>query len=241
MRRRIKRGLLIAIASVALELGGAGAARAQFFGGVVYDPSNYAQNLLTAARTLTMINNQVKELANEAQMIAHQAQELANLPYSARLALTQRLAEIETLISTAKGLSYQVASIDASFAALFPEDYTGASDAAMAADARAHWREASRAFHDSMTMQAKIAETISADLSSLNEIVIESENAAGNLQVEQAGNQLLALEVKQAMQTAELVAVAARADAIDRARQLQAEERARIHRARFLGDGIVYP
>ena len=30
------------------------------FGGIVYDPSNYAQNVLTAARTLEQINNQTQ-------------------------------------------------------------------------------------------------------------------------------------------------------------------------------------
>ena len=90
-------------------------------------------------------------------------------------------------------------------------------------------------------MQAKIAETISADLTTLDEIVAQSETAIGDLQVSQAGNQLLALQTKQSMHTAELMAVISRADAIDRARLLQMEERARIHRARFVGDGIIYP
>ena len=31
------------------------------------------------------------------------------------------------------------------------------------------------------------------------------------------------------------------ADALDRARKLQMEERARIHRTRFIGDGVIYP
>ena len=37
------------------------------FGRIVYDPSNYAQNVLTAARTLEQINNQITSLQNEAQ------------------------------------------------------------------------------------------------------------------------------------------------------------------------------
>ncbi len=241
MRRRMKKRLLASITCLALGFGAAGTAHAQFFGGIVYDPTNYAQNLLTATRTLTMINNQVKQLTNEAQMLVNEAKELTSLPYTARAALNQRLTEIETLIKTAKGLAFNVASIDTSFQALFPEDYSAFTNASMASDARVHWEEASRAFHDSMIMQAKIAETISADMASLDEIVIESENAVGNLQAEQAGNQLLALQVKQAMQAAELFAVAARADALDRARQLQAEERARIYGQRFIGDGIIYP
>ena len=39
---------------------------------------------------------------------------------------------------------------------------------------------------------------------------------------------------------ATLLAVDARAAALDRARVLQMEERARIHRARFIGDGAAY-
>lgn len=240
MRRRMIKGFLAGVAMASLALTPVAPAGA-FFGGIVYDPSNYAQNLLTAARTLQMINNQIKQLTNEAQMIVNQAKDLANLPYTARAALGARLAEIETLIKTAKGLSYQVTSIDASFQSLFPEDYAAFSNAAMAADARTHWLEASRAFHDALLMQAKIAETVSADLTTLDEIVTQSETAIGDLQVSQAGNQLLALQAKQSMQTAELMAVISRADAMDRARKLQMEERARIHRTRFVGDGIIYP
>ncbi|HBS31881.1 MAG TPA: P-type conjugative transfer protein TrbJ, partial [Parvularcula sp.] len=161
--------------------------------------------------TLQMINNQIKQLANEAQMIANQVKDLTNLPFTARAALNARLAEIDTLIKTAKGLAYDVASIDAAFKALYPEDYASFSNAAMAADARRHWQEASRAFHDAVIMQAKVTETIAADLTTLDEIVRESETAIGGLQVAQAGNQLLALQTKQSMHTAELMAVNARA------------------------------
>ena len=241
MGRRMKKLAAASVIAIASTLGVSGTANAQFFGGIVYDPTNYAQNLLTATRTLTMINNQVKQLTNEAQMLVNEAKELASLPFTARVQLNQRLVEIDTLIKTAKSLAYDVASIDASFRALFPEDYSAFSNAAMASDARRHWEEASRAFHDSMIMQAKIAETISADMTDLDAIVSKSETAVGNLQAAQAGNQLLALQVKQSMQAAELFAVAARADALDRARQLQTEERARIANARFIGDGIIYP
>ena len=52
------------------------------FGRIVYDPSNYAQNVLTAARTLEQINNQIQQLQNEAQMLINQARNLASLHYS---------------------------------------------------------------------------------------------------------------------------------------------------------------
>lgn len=36
---------------------------------VVYDPTNYAQNVLQAARALQQINNQITSLQNEAQSL----------------------------------------------------------------------------------------------------------------------------------------------------------------------------
>jgi len=49
---------------------------------VVFDPNNYAQNVLTAARALQQINNQIVSLQNQAQMLINQARNLATLPFS---------------------------------------------------------------------------------------------------------------------------------------------------------------
>lgn len=241
MRRQMKSALLAAIASIGLALPPIHSANAFIgFGGIVYDPTNHTQNLLTAARTLQQLNNQIKQLTNEAHMIANQVKNLKQLPYTARTALHTRLAEIDMLIQTANSIRYDVATVDAAFASWFPEDYASFSNAAMGAQARVHWEEASRSLHDAMRMQAKIAETVRLDATTLDEIIAASETAVGDLQVGQAGNQLLALQTKQSMQTARLFAVQYRAEALERARQLQTEERSRIHRQRFLGDGAAY-
>jgi len=240
MRRRMKRRLLSCAAALGVALAPVTSADAFILGGIVYDPTNYAQNLLTAARTLQMIDNQITQLVNEAQMIANQAKNLANLPYSAKSAIASRLSEIDALIKTANGIAYDVATVDAAFNAYFPEDYASFSNAAMGAAARQHWKESSRAFHDAMLMQAEIAQTVAADSGTLDELVAESQSAVGDLQAAQSGNQLIALQTKQSMQTAQLLAVQYRAEALERARQLQSEERARVRRQRFLGDGAAY-
>ena len=59
---------------------------------VVFDPSNYSQNILTAARTLEQINNQIRQLQNEAQMLMNQARNLTGLDFSA-LADLPRVSE----------------------------------------------------------------------------------------------------------------------------------------------------
>ena len=66
---------------------------------IVFDPSNFVQNMLTAIQTLQQLYNQIKQLQNEAKMLENQARNLASLPSSvvgqlrANLALTQRLID----------------------------------------------------------------------------------------------------------------------------------------------------
>lgn len=39
---------------------------------IVYDPTNFSQNVLTAARELQQINNQIQMLTNQAQSLVNQ-------------------------------------------------------------------------------------------------------------------------------------------------------------------------
>ena len=84
-------------------------AHAQFgFGGIVYDPTNYAQNVLTAARSLEQINNQIRSLQNEAQSLINQAKNLANLPYSALQQIQQNVQRTQQLLSQAQNIAFDV-------------------------------------------------------------------------------------------------------------------------------------
>ena len=55
-------------------------ARAQW---IVFDPTNFSQNVLTAARELQQVNNEIQSLENQATMLINQARNLASQPYSA--------------------------------------------------------------------------------------------------------------------------------------------------------------
>ena len=76
-------------------------ARAQM---IVYDPSNYAQNVLQAARALQQINNQITSLQNQTQMLLNQAKNLASLPYSSLQTIEQSLARTQQLLNEAQRL-----------------------------------------------------------------------------------------------------------------------------------------
>ena len=76
----LRRALMATAIATSLVSGTMIAAPAQAqFGGIVYDPSNYAQNVLTAARTLQQINNQIQQIQNQATSLINEARNLASL------------------------------------------------------------------------------------------------------------------------------------------------------------------
>ncbi|MFA7604746.1 MAG: P-type conjugative transfer protein TrbJ, partial [Novosphingobium sp.] len=74
----------------------------------------------------------------------------------------------------------------------------------------------------------------------LSELVSQSQSATGDLQAQQATNQLIALSTKQQLQIQNMMAAQYRADAIERARQQQALEAARETTRRFIGERDIY-
>jgi P-type conjugative transfer protein TrbJ len=207
----------------------------------VIDPTNLIQNTLTAIRTLEQINNQVRQLQNEAQMLINQARNLAGLDYNVVNRLRSTLATTERLIAEAQGLAYDVAHMDQEFARLYPHEYAASvSGDRMAQDARERWRHTLDGLHTAMRVQAQVSQNLSEDESVLADLVAQSQSAGGALQAMQATNQLLALQAKQAIQAQQLQLTQDRAASLELARQAAATERAREVRRRFLGEGTPY-
>jgi P-type conjugative transfer protein TrbJ len=207
----------------------------------VFDPSNYSQNLLTAARTLTQINNQIQSLQNEARMLTNMAKNLSKVSFPELTALVNTLSEIDALMGRAKGIEFKLSSLDAQFEALFPETFNVAqTNDSHVLDAVKRLDTAKAGFKQSMAVQSRIVEAIESDRSALADLVNRSQNAEGGLQVAQATNQLLALSAKQQFQLQQLVAAQYRADAIESTRRAQAESDARAATKKFLGSGVAY-
>jgi type IV secretion system protein TrbJ len=96
---------LLAAVAVAVTLGVTAPTQAQW---IVFDPNNYVQNVLTAARELQQINNQITTLQNEAQMLINQARNLANLPYSSLQQLQASIQRTQQLLAQAQRIAYDV-------------------------------------------------------------------------------------------------------------------------------------
>src|SRR5712664_36596 len=86
---------------------------------VVFDPNNYAQNVLTAARELQQINNQITSLQNQAQMLINQAKNLANLPFSSLQQLQSSIQRTQQLLTQAQRIAYDIQQIDRAFSTTY--------------------------------------------------------------------------------------------------------------------------
>ena len=207
-------------------------ARAQY---IVYDPSNYAQNVLQAARALRQISNQIVSLQNEAQMLLNQAKNLTSLPYSSLQAIEQSLARSQQLLSQAQRLAYDVNQIDQAFQRLYPQSYAGStSSSQLVADAQDRWKNSRAAFQDALKVQAGVVQNLDTTRTEIDALVSSSQSAVGNLQTAQAGNQLVALQTKQLADLTAIIAAQSRAQSLEGARIAANQEQAREQLNRFI-------
>lgn len=207
----------------------------------VFDPGNYSQNILTAARTLQQVNNQIQSLQNQATMLINQAKNLSRINFPELQALTSTLQQIDRLMGQAQAIRFRVSGLDQQFSQLFPSDFGQALRTnQQVIGARSRLDASMDAYKHTMTVQAQVVENVSADAQTLSDIVSRSQGAEGSLQAQQATNQLLALTAKQQLQIQTLMAAQYRADATEAARRVQAEQEARTATQKFLGSGHAY-
>ena len=123
---------------------------------IVFDPNNYAQNVLTAARELQQINNQITSLQNQAQMLINQAKNLASLPYSSLQQLEQSIQRTQQLLAQAQRIAYDIKQIDRAFSTTYAPASTSQSDQALIANAQTRWQNSVAGLQDAMRVQATV-------------------------------------------------------------------------------------
>ncbi|MBL8650270.1 MAG: P-type conjugative transfer protein TrbJ [Sphingopyxis sp.] len=203
-------------------------------GGIVHDPRNYAQNILTAARTLEQINNQIKQLQNQATSLANEARNLSGLPVSTLQELQGQVDRTRTLLGEAQRVAFDVGDIQKAFDARYKGGALTGTQAEMVTNAEARWTDSVGAFQDAMKVQAGVVGNMGDARRSITTLVTASQSAAGALQAAQAGNQLLALQSQQLGDLAAAIAAQGRAQMLDAARAAAAEAEGRERFRRFL-------
>lgn len=214
------------------------AAHSQF---AVIDAANLFQNSLTAARTLQEVNNQLKQLTNEATMLVNDARNLATLPFSIVAQLKQTLALTNQLIAQAQGVGFQPYWTNYQFGRFYPPGYASSvTGVSMSADSYQRWINSWLSLNTTAAMQSQAAQNLASDENALAVLVSQSQGAVGIVQATQATNQLLALHARQMIQEQQLRLTTDRSAALEQARNVTAEARAREVRRRFEGTGVRY-
>ena len=213
-------------------------ARAQL---TVFDPSNYAQNALTAARELQQVNNEIRMLQNQATSLINQARNLASLPYSALSQLQQSILQTQQLLGQAQRIAYSVANIDQAFALHYPLAYSGGSSSQLLlADAETRWQNARASFQDALRVQAGVVTNLDSTRTQVVALVAASQGSTGALQAAQSGNQLVALQTKQLTDLTATMTSIARAQSLAAARELETQAQAQAQMQNFLDYGTGY-
>ena len=223
--------MLAGAASLSLLLGMPAPARAEV---PVFDAANYSQNILTAARELQQVQNEVASLRNENR-------NLTSLRYSSLPQLTSTMQRTQQLLGRAQGIGYDVANIQSQFQRLYPNGYTGSpSSAQLIARAQARWQNTLSGFQDAMTTQATVVGNLNTAQTQVNALVSSSQEAAGALQATQAGNQLLALVSQQLADVIALLAAQGRAQSLQGAQIAAGQDQGQVQLQRFLVPGAGY-
>jgi P-type conjugative transfer protein TrbJ len=208
---------------------------------IVFDPHNFSQNVLTAARELQQINNEIQGLANQATMLINEARNLASLPYSSLAQLEQSITQTQQLLAQAQRIAYDVSTIDQAFTRTYPQAYSSSTPSQqLLTDARDRWQNSLAGFQDAMRVQAGVVQNLEVTRTQIDALISSSQSATGALQAAQSGNQLVALQTKQLADLTAVMAAIARAQSLEGARNAESQEQAQQQLSRFLDYGQGY-
>ncbi len=207
---------------------------------IVFDPNNYAQNVLRAARALQQINNQITSLQNQAQMLINQAKNLANLPYSSLRQLQSSILRTQQLLNQAQRIAYDVQQIDHAFSTAYAPVSSGVSNQTLISNAQSRWQTSVAALQDALRVQAGVVGNLDTNRIQTSALVTSSQAATGSLQATQAGNQLAALQAQQLADLTATVAAQGRAQSLEAAQRASAQDQGREQLRRFLNQGSGY-
>ena len=239
MKRRLSSLVHALLGAVALTPFVPTPAQAQM---AVIDPSNLIQNALNAARALQQVNNQVTQITNQIRQLENDARNLTRLGDTFAPDIMAKLREMDDLLNEARGLALKVGETRDALQSLYTGDYRGTNVATRAQAAARQVDAARSALQTSLIMQAQVTEQLRADQTTLQSLAVVSANATGALSAQQATNELLAFQAQQAMRLQALLVAESRADALERARQMEAQAQARAqHDHFFSGAQTAHP
>ena len=131
----------------------------------VFDPANYQENLLSAARALEQINNQVRQLQAQAQMLLRMDQNLLRLGSTISPDLQRTLGDIQAQLRAGDGIALRLQATQSGYDRLFPREVSAAlSTDDLLRNAKSRWDEEYAALRRAALLQGQIADSVDGDV-----------------------------------------------------------------------------
>jgi type IV secretion system protein TrbJ len=189
-------------------------------GGIpVIDPTNLAQNILQAARSLEQIHNQIQQIEQQAQMLAHNPLQLSP-------ELTQSISQARQLFARAQGLSFEVEHLSDQMQTLYPDTFRDFDLGQIGARTNQWLAEDRTSLERAMQAEAQAAQAMEGTQSRIASALQSSGNAEGQTSAVQASNQLLGIQASQLAQIQALLVAQGRALSEERLERVAREQRA---------------
>jgi P-type conjugative transfer protein TrbJ len=175
----------------------------------VYDPYNWVQNYFTAMQAVQENQQLLSQIENQMTMIQSDYQNLRRLQGDIGDAPLQSVQDIDAMLGRIQGVGYTLQNLDRNYQDLYQQFggvIQGASPSDIQSKRLSQIIATADTNMDAMRVQAMVMEGIRDDLNATDRVLRGSRNAQGNLDVQQYGNELAAMQIKQQVKTQQLLA-----------------------------------
>ncbi|MGO9148062.1 MAG: hypothetical protein ACLQDF_17025 [Desulfomonilia bacterium] len=176
----------------------------------VYDPWNFVETYFNALQAVEQNQKLLNQLQNQITMINIQYQNLKALQANIGNTPMQTAQDIDALLGKIQGVGYNIQTLDSSYQNLyqqFGKEIQGASPSDIQTKRLSQIEATATANINAMEVQAQAVQGINDDIIATDRVLMGSRNATGNLDVQQYGNELAAMQIKQQIKTQQLLAV----------------------------------
>ena len=186
---------------------------------IVYDPTNYVQNALQAARALEQVNNQITSLANEARMLSQLHVQLAP-------DFAQSIQAAQQLLQQAQGIRQNLNTIVTEMRQVYPNDMSRLDLNSLLSQSDRWVNESRHSIETLMQAGAQSTQSLGETQNHISSALTASAGAEGQTSAIQASTQAMGVLSEQLAQIQALQTAEARALGAERLEQIAREQRA---------------
>lgn len=160
---------------------------------VVFDPSNFAQNILSAIRALISNLNEARMIANQVISLSNDAKNLTSLPFDIVQEFSSQFNDLFSAVGSVDGLMQNLSTLQSRFENLYPdftEIYDPVGRSSMAADVEKWIKTTREMVLGASKTGAQVLQNLPSTQAQLEHLMSDSQGAVGILQATQAGNQI---------------------------------------------------